>query len=257
MSLVKLDDNKIWSDLRDKCHDLKSFNCDIKNYAHIISNDYIEMTTETKYNAVKSSDIRSFMIDNHINDLVLYGFYDIDIFTTIKLNELRVSGWTHSSNWPKLINWVKMCEIKKVHLNFRLSNDDLKYILELLKIKTLVAIKIRLIDQIPIELQNLILDGLEKNYKILDFSYNSSLHIGGDVLAILERNMVIRDDWIHYKVLYFAITLCPLIDIGFGTYVLLEIFDWIGWNYLANHRLKIGIIENVCKFRRIKMGCDQ
>lgn len=251
------DDYKDWYNLIDKLDNLKRFNTNIKNRIMGVSIEYINIKTRHLDVAVKLSDVYSFMIDNHIKDLEIYGDWNLyDSLSTIKLDELQVRIFTpmYKKYWIKLIHWVKTCTIKKLNLDFALWDNEVKYVLELLKIPTLIALQIRSTYDVSIESEQIVLNELEKNYKILEFNFTLKQHERR--CAILERNMIIRDDWIHYKVLDFAITMCPLIDIGFGAYVLLEIFDWLSWNHLANHHIKIRILENVCRFRRIKLGID-
>jgi len=129
-----------------------------------------------------------------------------------------------------------------------LFDAELPQFIELINIPTLVSVETRRIPLLSDSQKNQVLMELEKNYHLLNFLVNVDKEKKD---KIIERNISIRNDMIHFEVLEFAIVMSSIITYP---YVLLEIFDWINWNYLANHVLKIRIIDNVCRFRRLLKG---
>lgn len=220
-----------------------------------IDDEYVIICTTRNEYLFRSKDLNNFIILNDIKKLEVYSNLDIYDLISVKINELHISGMCRDRfvHWNKLIQFVKLGLVKGLHLNLILLYDEVIHLLELMKIPTLVAIKFYIDasnEKRRIHETNIILQQLEKSYHIMRFQTNL---YGGFVehSTLIYRNISIRNDWIHYHVLNFAIVMSQLIE---APYVLLEIFDQIGWNYQANHRLKIGVIERVCNFRRRKLS---
>lgn len=240
-----------WDTLNVKLSQLKKFNRNIKNKIHDLNEQSATILTAREEVQVNPSEIANFINQHNIKELIVYGDLEVyDILSSAKIEELEINARPFRIySWDKLITLVKRGSIKRLNIETDLQENEVKHILELLNIPTLIAIKIQSIEQISESSALEIFNQFKKNYTILDFKIRSQYD--SRICKITERNLMIRNDTIHLEVLDFAIALCSLVDIGFGAYVLLEIFDWINWNHLADHRTKISILENVCRFRRI------
>lgn len=226
--------------------------CKVNTKNVIIRNEDMYIIFQTNYDTVnvKIDSLYQFIESNKIKELELRCDSDhFNLISTTKIEELHIVGVyiNRIVNWDKIIHCIKKGNIKRLVFVMSLLDDELQHFIELISIESLVGVEMRTIPLLSIQHQPIIECALEKNYHLLGFMVNINEGVRN---KILYRNMSIRNEIMHFTVLDFSIALCSLIDQGFGPYVLLEIFDWIDWNYLANHRLKIRIIENVCRFRR-------
>jgi len=234
--------------------------CKDRSKYKILGTNDIYVIFQTEYDTalnVKIDDLRQFIDCNKIQDLEIKSdsqYYDL--IATTKIEELHIIGVEYGKNvyWDKIINCVKNGNVKRIVFTLLLHDAEFPQFVELLGIKTLIAVEIRTVTLLTCSQIILILPELEKNYHLLGCEFNIDKNIRD---RLEKRNMSIRNEIIHFSILDFSIALCSLIDIGFGPYVLLEIFDWINWNYLGDHRLKIRIIENVCRFRRSIKGDEK
>lgn len=234
----------------------RHFNSDVHNRIYEINSDSVRITTKYEDVSLKKEDVNNFITSNNIEDLEIY--YDLDVynFISVKIRELHICGIFSDIPWDKLIKFVKSGLVKRLNLILVVGYHEVNYLVELMKIPTLVAIKSMFDNNDVIKhkkCSRVILRQLEKSFHIVHFHVNTYDSKGLDRCQLIGRNIAIQNDIIHHHVLNFAIALCSFIDIGFDPYVLLEIFDQIGWNYLGNHVLKINIIQRVCEFRKRKL----
>lgn len=208
---------------------------------------------------IKNNDIKAIEIDRiHQN---LY-----DVLLTYNFNELiifNIGGYAHDE---QNINFERICKlfennsIRRVCIH-HLDDNNLEYILRLMDIKTIISFRIKQIN-LSSDNESKIWEKLRNNTHILNFEwYTKIVGICDLKIDMMMRNFMILDGHTHSQILEFALVM-SMFD---APYVLLEIFDWLDltytldnnkrtvcYNHLNNHRLKIRIIENVCKFRRFR-----
>lgn len=244
-NIVKLDKIAVY----DNIFRLKESKISTKNVIVEHTDGYINFQIQHDIINVKTECIQQFIETNNIRELEIRCDDCFDMIITTKVEELHVVGVHFNGiiNWNGIMDCVRKGRVKRIVLTMSLFDAELPRFIELINIPSLVSVETRT-PLLSDSQKNQILAELETNYHLLNFLVNVDKEKKD---KIIERNISIRNDVIHFEVLEFAIVMSSIITYP---YVLLEIFDWINWNYLANHVLKIRIIDNVCRFRRLLKG---